>query len=389
MLIADVAVPVPLAKPFSYEIPAALAASVAPGARVLCDFGRRQLMGIVLTVEEREPAPGVSYKPLRAVVEATPVVSAELLGFLRALSSYYFAPIGAVLRLALPAVEKRSVERLEGQGELLSASALSGTKRVASALEWVASATERLEAPGSLRGQARELLAWLRATGPTPVARLEDRFSNARAASKRLEGLGLVKLERSERAVAPWFTESVERDAPPELTTAQQQAVSRISASIRGERDVRGFLLFGVTGSGKTEVYLHAIAADASLAAAERSCIVPEIALTPQLVSALTAPASATTWPSSIASLVERGIATSCTGRSSCPRRACASPSAHAARCFRAGARAWGSCSSTKSTTASFKQEEGVRYHARDMAHACEPTAQARRVVLGSATPSA
>jgi primosomal protein N' len=128
------------------------------------------------------------------------------------------------------------------------------------ALEWVASATERLEAPGSLRGQARELLAWLRATGPTPVARLEDRFSNARAASKRLEGLGLVKLERSERAVAPWFTESVERDAPPELTTAQQQAVSRISASIRGERDVRGFLLFGVTGSGKTEVYLRAIA---------------------------------------------------------------------------------------------------------------------------------
>ncbi|MBK8941825.1 MAG: primosomal protein N' [Polyangiaceae bacterium] len=382
MLIADVAVPVPLAKPFSYEIPAALAASVAPGARVLCDFGRRQLMGIVLTVEEREPAPGVSYKPLRAVVEATPVVSAELLGFLRALSSYYFAPIGAVLRLALPAVEKRSVERLEGQGELLSASALSGTKRVASALEWVASATERLEAPGSLRGQARELLAWLRATGPTPVARLEDRFSNARAASKRLEGLGLVKLERSERAVAPWFTESVERDAPPELTTAQQQAVSRISASIRGERDVRGFLLFGVTGSGKTEVYLHAIAQ--ALARGRGAIVmVPEIALTPQLVSRFRA-----RFGDDVAIIhsqlgerarheMHRRLVSGTVRAAIGARSALFAPVA-----------SLGLVIVDEEHDSSFKQEEGVRYHARDMALLRAHRAGAT-VVLGSATPSA
>ena len=57
--------------------------SLVPGARVLCDFGKRQIMGVVIGLSEREPETGVAIKPLRSVIEATPVISAEMLGFLQ------------------------------------------------------------------------------------------------------------------------------------------------------------------------------------------------------------------------------------------------------------------------------------------------------------------
>ncbi|NUP07943.1 MAG: primosomal protein N' [Polyangiaceae bacterium] len=381
MLIADVAVPVPLAKPFSYEVPSDLALRVAPGARVLCDFGRRQIMGVVLSVSERQPAEGVSLKPLRAVVESQPVVSSELLEFLKALASYYFAPIGAVLRLALPAVERTSVERLEGQGELLSAAALSGTKRVSAAREIVASATSALEPPGTLRGQAREVLVWLRANGATPVSKLEERFSNARAATKRLESLGLVELEKKEKALAPIFDETVARDTPPALTPQQREAVDRIVASLRGESDKKSHLLFGVTGSGKTEVYLHAIEVCLSLG---RGAIVmvPEIALTPQLVSRFRA-----RFGDDVAvihsQLTDR--ARHEMHKRLLEGRVRAAIGARSA--LFAPVTSLGLVIVDEEHDGSFKQEEGVRYHARDMALLRAHRAGAT-VVLGSATPS-
>src|SRR5688500_14581849 len=118
MLVADVAVPVPLARPFSYEVPAHLALELVPGSRVLCDFRKRQVIGFVVELGEREPDPAMPLRPLRAVVDGRPVLPRELLDFLREVASYYFAPIGEVLRMALPALERGDVERLE-QGSLL------------------------------------------------------------------------------------------------------------------------------------------------------------------------------------------------------------------------------------------------------------------------------
>lgn len=381
MLIAEVAVPVPLAKPFSYEVPAELALTVTPGARVLCDFGRRQVMGVVLSIASREPAEGVTLKPLRAVVEARPVVSPELLEFLKALAAYYYAPIGAVLRLALPAVERSSVERLTGQGELLSESALSGTKRVALAREIVASPTSLVEAPGSLRGQAREVLVWLRANGATPVSKLEDKFSNARAATKKLETLGLVSLDRKEKILGPIFHETVARDVPPELTDAQRAAVASVVASIRGESEKKGFLLFGVTGSGKTEVYLHAIAAALALG---RGAIVmvPEIALTPQLVSRFRA-----RFGDDVAVIHSQ---LSDRARHEMHRRlhdGTVRAAIGARSALFSPVPSLGLVIVDEEHDGSFKQEEGVRYHARDMALLRAHRAGAT-IVLGSATPS-
>ncbi len=118
-LLADVAVPVPLSHALTYAVPAALAPGVRPGVRVLCELGKRRVLGVVLRVGERPiPAGLKEVKPIAAVVDAEPVLPAELLAFLLALGDYYFAPIGEVLRLALPALLREQVRTLAAQGEL-------------------------------------------------------------------------------------------------------------------------------------------------------------------------------------------------------------------------------------------------------------------------------
>ena len=182
-LLAEVAAPVPLAHAFTYAVPAALAGAIRPGARVICPFGPRRLVGVVLDVSEREAPPGITLKPIAALIDAEPVLPAELLAFLRELAAYYFAPVGEVLRLALPAIEREQARALAAQGELVPTEAARqvGAKKIA-----YAEPTDAIEAPGTLRGQAAAILALLRASGEQPVARLEDRFGNARVAVKKL-----------------------------------------------------------------------------------------------------------------------------------------------------------------------------------------------------------
>src|SRR3954469_19562746 len=118
MLLADVAVPVPLGRPFSYEVPAALEGRLSAGMRVLCDFGPRKTLCVVLDVSDREPSfDRAKLKPIAAVVDDEPVLMPELLGFLRELASYYLAPIGEVLRMALPAIERTKVRELAKEGD--------------------------------------------------------------------------------------------------------------------------------------------------------------------------------------------------------------------------------------------------------------------------------
>lgn len=379
MLVADVAVPVPLARAFSYEVPKHLALELVPGSRVLCDFRKRQVIGVVVGLGDREPDPAIPLKPLRAVVDGRPVVPKELLDFLLEVAGYYYAPVGEVLRMALPALERGDVERLEEQGELEGT--LKRTKQLREAREIVISATDSVEEPGTLRGQAREILALVRGTGPQALSRLEARFKNARSAAKKLESLGLARLEQRARAHGPLFSELAERDTPPELTPAQQEATSQLVASIRGESTAKGFLLFGVTGSGKTEVYLRAIAAclDTGKGAL---VMVPEIALTPQLVGRFRA-----RFGDDLA-VVHSGLTDK--ARHAMHKRLLAGEvkvAIGARSALFAPVPSLGLVIVDEEHDGSFKQEEGVRYHARDMAILRAHRAGAT-VVLGSATPS-
>ena len=385
-LLAEVAAPVPLAHAFTYAVPPALAGLLRPGARVVCEFGKRRVVAVVLDVAEREPPPGVTLKPIAAIVDAEPVLPAELLAFLRELGAYYFAPIGEVLRLALPALEREQVRALAAQGELGLGQASRETRRqVGGRKVTYARPTDALEAPGTLRGHAAAILALLRAGGELPVARIEDRFGGARAAVKRLCALGLVEIEQREPPRDPFFAGVEARDQAPALNPAQAEAAARITAAVEGagqaEGGARAFLLFGITGSGKTEVYLRAIAA--CLARGKGALVmVPEIALTPQLVSRFRA-------------RFGDALAVLHSGLSDGDRHAMWTRLRRGEVRVAIGARSalfapvpdLGLIIVDEEHDSSFKQEEGVRYHARDMALLRAHRARAV-VVLGSATPS-
>ena len=392
-LLADVAVAVPLAHSFTYCVPEDLAAQVAPGVRVLCELGRRKMVGIVLEVGEREPPVELAkLKSLGAVIDAEPALPVELLRFLRELAAYYFAPVGEVFRLALPAVERDRLQALRRQGKLLADEAPGGARQVGGRQLSFARATDRVEVPGSLRGQAAAVLALLRATGEQSVATLQKRYGNARAAVKKLEDLGLVELERRRVGRAELFAAPLERDEPPELNPAQAKAAHRIEQALAaltarspepaGEPSApSGFVLFGVTGSGKTEVYMRAIAR-ALETGRGALVLVPEIALTPQLLGRFRA-----RFGDAVA-LLHSGLSETDRYRMWRRLRSGELRVAIGARsALFAPVPDLGLLVVDEEHDSSFKQEDGVRYHARDMALLRAHRARAV-VVLGSATPS-
>ena len=370
MLLARVAVPVPLGQVFTYSVKPELAATVRRGSRVLCELGRRRVLGVVLDVGEGESeVPVERLKPLLAVVESEPVLPEELLGFLQELARYYVAPMGEVMQLALPAVERSAAQAtLE----------LKKSPRTVGRLVQVARAVADAQEP-VLKGRAPELLAHLRKHGPTELTTLEETWPNARGLVARLVELGVAELEKRPENVDP-FAFTVEADAPPELTGPQERAVSAVAARL--ERHERAaFLLEGVTASGKTEVYLRA--AQRCLALGRGVIVlVPEIALTPQLVARFRA-------------RLGSRIAVLHSGLGDRERHAMWRSLRSGEVKIAVGARSalfapvadLGLVCVDEEHDGSFKQEEGVRYHARDMALLRAHRAGAV-AVLGSATPS-
>ncbi len=373
MRLARVAVPVPLGKAFTYAVPAELAAELRPGARVSCEFGRRRVLGIVLDTSEGDPdIPPDKLRPLRAVIDPEPVLPDELLGFLRELARYYLAPVGEVMRLALPAVERTLDPDRDSELSAAKARAVGRFIQVARA-----TGTPPASPP---TGQALEIIEYLRTSGPTPLSQLASRWKNARSAVKRLVELGAVEIEQRAAEIDPYFALPAEPDVPPELTEAQREALAAIERSL-DERGARAFLLQGVTGSGKTEVYLRAVARCLERGAGA-IVLVPEIALTPQLVSRFRA------------RLGDR-IAVLHSGMTDGARHAMWKALRTGELTIAIGARSALFAPVARlelvcvdeEHDGSFKQEEGVRYHARDMALLRAHRAGAT-VVLGSATPS-
>jgi primosomal protein N' (replication factor Y) len=277
---AEVALFIPLGRSYSFSIPAALAAGVVTGARVVCGLRGRRVLGVVLAVKHGDA--GVArekLKPILAVVDAEPVVPSELLSFTCELANYYLAPIGEVLRMAVPAVERTRARELQQEG-LSPERRLSAVGR--SLAYVVARAEQDADAAAQLSGQAKQVWLHLAAERSARLPDLVERWGNARAAVKKLEALGLVVTEQRSEIDGTFFSGPIVPDVPPELNAAQQAAVSEIELKLEAGAN-HAFLLQGVTASGKTEVYLRAVQA-----ALERGgsalILVPEIALTPQLV---------------------------------------------------------------------------------------------------------
>jgi primosomal protein N' (replication factor Y) len=296
------------------------------------------------------------------------VLPEELLGFLQELARYYVAPLGEVMELALPAVERSAALALEAPEAV----------RAVGRLIQVASAVEGAPAP-KVRGNAVAILDHLKSNGPAEITALTATWPSARGAVARLVEAGAVRLDKREESVDP-FTREVPPDVPPVLTTPQENAVGAILLRLeRAER--RAFLLEGVTASGKTEVYLRTAERCLELGRGV-VVLVPEIALTPQLVARFRARLGSriAVLHSGLGERERHAMWRSL--RSGDVRIAVGARSA-----LFAPVQKLGLVIVDEEHDGSFKQEEGVRYHARDMALLRAHRADAV-CVLGSATPS-
>jgi primosomal protein N' (replication factor Y) len=354
-----VALPLPLPHGFDYAWPSAEVA--APGAdlvgrRVRVPFGRGEAVGIVTGAAP--PQARGPLKPVRAVLDAAPVFDPELWRTLVWAAGYYHHPLGEVLAAALPATLRAGAAEPD-----LEEPALAIGVDGAAAL-----------AAGSLRpGPGRDLLTLL-ASGPLPLARLREQLGDPGvAAARRLRARGWVE----PTTLAPSTRPRPLRSGPP-LHPAQAAAVAAIAGRFGR---FHGALLEGVTGSGKTEVYLQ-LAARALAAERQVLVLVPEIGLTPQALQRyrerLPAPVLA----------LHSGL--------SDRERARAWAFARSGRpCVVVGTRsavfsplpAAGLIVVDEEHDGSYKQADGFRYHARDLA-LVRGKALAVPVLLGSATPA-
>ncbi len=375
-LAIEVALDVPIDRPFTYRLPLGLGAQVPVGARVLVPFGARKLVGVVVEVRGASADAAIKLRDVLAIVDRAPVLPPELLGFLREVASYYLSPLGAVLALALPALERKTVSGLRAKGIALETSKVAPTR------------TERLVARGladvegvRLGRVAAELVAHVRAEREVPLAALVERWKGAAAIVRAQVARGVL-VQHDREIAASAFDKPAERDVAPTLTDEQAVAVDALARALdEPERASLPLLLHGVTGSGKTEVYLRAIA-HALARGRGALMLVPEIALTPQLVarfrarfgddvavvhSALDPAARFSMWRR----LHQGELRVAIGARSA----------------LFAPVPSLGLVVVDEEHDPSFKQEEGVRYHARDCAILRAVRAGAV-CVLGSATPS-
>lgn len=359
MSILRVALDVPVVTLFDYSAPGATPADT--GHRVLVPFGNRQAIGIIIEVTNSSGVPAARLKTALRVLRDLPPLAEDDLQLLRFAADYYHYPLGAVVMSALPARLRRLADPPVPQ------------ERGNYLLTDAGMALENAALPPRAHAQ-RRLLERLR-QGQLGHAEARSLFPTAPQLLKQFIARGWIHRGTAETGAVP--TSPV---APgPELNSEQAHAVSEISARL-GE--FRPFLLLGVTGSGKTEVYLHAIGA--ALAASRQALLlVPEIALTPQLEALV-----ARRFPDTRTVSLHSGLAE--TERLEHWR---------AARDGRArivlGTRLavfaplpdLGLIVVDEEQDSSFKQAEGFRYSARDLA-VVRARLRGVPIVLGSATPA-
>jgi primosomal protein N' (replication factor Y) len=381
-LYAEVAVPLPVRGAFTYAVPKGMTRHVVPGVRVAVPFGRQRVVAYVMGTSPTPPPAmdAAKIRPVLTVLDPEPVFPAELLKFLREAADYYLHPLGEVLRTAAPAVDKRAREHIPGAPGKARASLRARWARVREET-FVRLAPSAVESPPRLRGDRQaQVFAILESRGEVSLTELRAQVKGARVAVEALRVRGVVEIERREVPADPFFGDPVPRDTPPPLTAAQAEAAAAITTAVeQGERVT--FLLHGVTGSGKTEVYLRAV--DAAQRAGKGALILlPEIALTPQLVARYRA-----RFGDNLA-VIHSGLKDN--DRHAMWRKL------HTGECRVAiGARSaifapvkdLGLILVDEEHDASFKQDDNFRYHGRDLA-----LLRAHRAgvvcVLGSATPS-
>jgi primosomal protein N' (replication factor Y) len=379
MALIRVALPLPLDRLFTYRLGDDQAVP-ARGSRVEVSFGRRRLVGFAVEPARSAP-PGVRLRPIRQVLDPEPVLSETEWALAEWMARYYVAPLGLVLRLFHPAGASGEVEGEEGGG-----------RPGAPARLHVLPAERAGEAEGgaieaALARAPQQLRVWRAAvelTEPVEQAALCAELGVSPGVVAALAARGLVRVEEREVRLDPYAGE----DALPgvaaegEPTPAQEEAIERIGRALAEPGGPAApILLQGITGSGKTRIYVEAVAR--VLARGGKAIVlVPEIGLAAPAVarfrarfgdrvavlhSALSRGERASAW-----SRVRSGAAPIVVGA----RSALFAPVGRAELVV-----------VDEEHESAYKQDETPRYLARDVA-VYRGALERGVVVLGSATPS-
>jgi primosomal protein N' (replication factor Y) len=272
-----VTVAAPVKGLFSYSVPESMSAKLQPGHLVEVPFGKTTKRGVVIGFGDGTDIEGIAIKPVKRLIDEDPILSNTMLRTLKWAAEYYLAPEGEMVFAALPPVFRK-------KGKNIGEKTVQVVKILTEVNEQALGQIER-RAPLQAK-----ILRHLNEVGSAELPALANNVnlgSGVRQALRSLAGKELVSIEKVTKFRAPQPVDLPLPDRVKHLSSAQAEAFSTIVTAI-DDGKYEAFLLHGVTSSGKTEVYLRAIA-HALNKGQGAILLVPEISLTPQLRSRVTA----------------------------------------------------------------------------------------------------
>jgi primosomal protein N' (replication factor Y) len=362
-LLAEVVLNRPLTTVFHYAVPEALRDLIRAGQRVEVPFGRgdRPQIGFCVGTTTETPL-GKAIKPLLAILDREPLIDGPLLAVTRWIADHYLCGWGQVLQGVIPAGVKSKA----------------GTREVT--FFRVADEVRRQWPDVKLPAKQRAVVAALIGTPePLPIEQLARLAGCGVGPIHTLRDRGVIVAERRRTFTAARDVGEIEPPTELRLTHEQQRAVEAILTALREPRH-ETFLLHGVTGSGKTEVYIRAIEEVVSYGR-QAIVLVPEISLTPQTIRRFRSRFSDVAVLHSHLTDAERHAEWRRIATGEVPvivgaRSAVFAPTPHL-----------GLIVIDEEHESSFKQETTPRYHAREVARQ-RTLALGIPLVLGSATPT-
>ena len=366
-VIVNVALPVPLRREFDYLLPPTIYIEDSLiGKRVAVPFGpRRELVGVIIGVADSSETASGKLREVRRILDESPTIDREILALCRWCAQYYLGGIGEVLQLALPTllrkatslpIQKQQYWRLTATGQAQQLSDFGRAKK---------------------QGQAWQLLDE-QSSQSSGISTTELKSQGiGTTVLKSLLNKGLVETFEIEKPIDIEISSRIPQPEPPlNLNREQQKALDAIDFSTFG-----CYLLEGVTGSGKTEVYLQAI--DKMISQGKQVLVlVPEIGLTPQTLARFQRRFAVP-------------IALMHSGLNDTERYLAWRAAKHQRAMLIVGTRSSIFCQLPQlgliivdeEHDVSYKQQDGIRYSARDLA-AVRAQKLGIPLILGSATPS-